>query len=286
MEEQNTERSAGSASEKLTRVTGGPAFRPDLYRGTAAYYDRYRLPYPAALIDDLFRRVAPHGSARLLDLACGPGTVTFALCDRFAEVWAIDQEPDAIAFAARKATERGVRNVRWIVGRAEDVDPHEVFDLVTIGTAFHRLDRPHVARLAAQWLRAGGHLALLWSAPPMHGGEPWEQAMAAAVSDWMERVAATDRLPADLGEHLATPDAVVLRDAGFATVERHELVHDHDWTIEALIGLVYSTSILPQAALGDRAPEFETDLRARLGAIEPSGVFRQRASFAYDLARR
>ena len=46
-----------------------------------------------------------------------------ALCDRFDEVWAVDQEADAIQFAARKAGERGVRNVRWIAGRAEDVDP-------------------------------------------------------------------------------------------------------------------------------------------------------------------
>ena len=31
---------------------------------------------------------------------------------------------------------------------------------------------------------------------------------------------------------------------------------------------------------------FEADLRARLVAVEPSGVFREPASFAYDLAYR
>jgi hypothetical protein len=48
-------------------------FTSDLYRGTAAYYDRYRLPYPDAMIADLVERAAPSGRGRLLDLACGTG---------------------------------------------------------------------------------------------------------------------------------------------------------------------------------------------------------------------
>ena len=38
--------------------------------------------------------------------------------------------------------------------------------------------------------------------------------------------------------------------------------------------------------VGDRAAEFEADLRGRLLAIVPSGVFRDEPSFAYDLGRR
>jgi ubiquinone/menaquinone biosynthesis C-methylase UbiE len=199
-------------------VNGPPIFRADLYRGTASFYDRFRLPYPVALIDDLCRRTSVSGEGRLLDLACGPGTVTFALIDHFAEVWAVDQEPDAIDYAARKAAALEVRNVRWMVGRAEDVDPYEVFDLVTIGTAFHRLDRRGVAELAMRWLRSGGHLALLWSSTALNGAAPWQQVFAEIVVDWMQRVGAEDRLPADLESHLAEhPHAKVLEDAGFAT---------------------------------------------------------------------
>jgi hypothetical protein len=173
-----------------------------------------------------------------------------------------------------------------MVGRAEDVDPHEAFDLVTIGTAFHRLDRPHVARRAAHWLRGGGHLALLWCATPNLGSTPWQQALATIFAEWTERLDATDRLPADLAEHLAVPDADVLRAAGFSDVERREFRHDHDWTVDELIGLVYSTSLLPLAVVGDRAGEFEADVRQRLSAADPSGVFREHASFAVDLATR
>jgi ubiquinone/menaquinone biosynthesis C-methylase UbiE len=268
-------------------VSDQPAFRADLYRGTASYYDRFRLPYPVALIDDLCRRTAVDGTGRLLDLACGPGTVTFPLSDRFAEVWAVDQEPETIDFAERKAEVAGVRNVRWMAGRAEDVDPDEVFDVVTIGTAFHRLDRRRVAELAFRWLRAGGHLALLWSSTALYGDAPWQAALTEIVVDWMQRAGTDDRVPANFEVHLAQhPHATVLQDAGFAVVEHHEFAEIHHWSADALIGFMYSTSILPRAALGDRSDAFEADVRERLRAVEPSGNFAEHVSFAYDLAYR
>ncbi len=267
-------------------MTDRPAFRADLYRGTAADYDRFRLPYPDELIEDLCRRAGVTGGARLLDLACGPGTVTFALCDRFDEVWAVDQEGEAVEFGARKASELGVENVRWITGRAEDVDPGQAFDLVTIGTAFHRLDRRQVADLAMRCLRPGGHLALLWSATPLDGTEPWQQRFIEIFSDWRERMGATERVPADLNEHLAQlPNEQVLTDAGFVVeTPRYEYAGTHDWSIEELIGLVYSTSVLSRVVFGDRAAEFESDVEAQLREVQPSGVFCGPTSFAYDLA--
>lgn len=50
-----------------------PRFRSGLYRGTASYYDQFRVPYPRGLFDDLARRSAANGDGTLLDLACGPG---------------------------------------------------------------------------------------------------------------------------------------------------------------------------------------------------------------------
>jgi ubiquinone/menaquinone biosynthesis C-methylase UbiE len=267
-------------------ASSSPAFRADLYRGTASYYDRYRLPYPDELIDDLCRRVDAEGG-RLLDLACGPGTVTFALCDRFTEVWAVDQERETIAFAEHKSAELGVENVRWSTGRAEDVDGEEPFDLVTIGTAFHRLDRARVAGLVMRWLRPGGHVALLWSATPLGGTEPWQECYIEVFTDWLDRVDARNRLPADFEEHMEQlPHERVLEDAGFDVLGRYEFAGQHDWSVADLIGLIYSTSLLPRPVLGERADEFEADFEARMRAVEPSGIFREHTSFAYDLARR
>jgi hypothetical protein len=61
-------------------------FAADLYRGTAGYYDRYRLPHPEAMITDLVRTAQISGRGRLLDLACGIGQLTFPLRQWFGEV--------------------------------------------------------------------------------------------------------------------------------------------------------------------------------------------------------
>jgi ubiquinone/menaquinone biosynthesis C-methylase UbiE len=78
-------------------------FAVDLYQGTAEYYDRYRLPYPAAMIEDLITRAEVSGRGRLLDLACGTGQLAFPLCRSFAEVWAVDREPDFTQMVQAKA---------------------------------------------------------------------------------------------------------------------------------------------------------------------------------------
>lgn len=49
--------------------------------------------------------------ARLLDRAGGASQIASPLADRFTEVWAVDQEPEPVAFAKAKA--EGVTN-SWL----------------------------------------------------------------------------------------------------------------------------------------------------------------------------
>ena len=137
-----------------------PEFRRDLFQGTARFYDEFRVPYPAAMLDDLCRRTNATGRGRLLDVACGTGQLAFALASRFGEVCAIDQEPEAVDLARAKARARGVDNIEWVTGRAEDIEADHDVDLVVIGNAFHRLYRRRVAAAAREWLVPEGHIAL------------------------------------------------------------------------------------------------------------------------------
>lgn len=264
-----------------------PRFRPDLYQGTAEYYARYRVPYPAALIDDLVARAGVTGTGRLLDLACGPGRVTFALCDRFAEVVAVDQEEEAIGHARALAAGRGTTHVRWEAGRAEDLDAAGRFELVTVGDAFHRLDRGRVAAQATEWLRPGGHIALLWTSMPWQGSEAWQKAAMEVVVDWMDATGSIGNIPAELAESLARkPHTTVLDEAGFCLVGTYTFSAPHRWTPASLAGFAYSTSVLSRAALGGRVEAFEQDLEDRLLGVQPDGRFEETVEFAYDLAWR
>ena len=268
-------------------MSSGPEFRSDLYRGTARFYDEFRVAYPHRLLDDLRVRARITGSGRLLDLACGTGQITFGLGSSFAEVWAVDQEPEAVEFARAKALRHGVDNVRWIAGRAEDVDADDSFELVAIGNAFHRLQRRAIAEAAMRWLVSGGHLALLWSNSPWDGSLEWQRVLADTLDRWTRAAAASERVPANLDQHLADePHTKVLASAGFTIVGQFEFEAQHEWSVDKLTGFMYSTSVLSQPALGRNVQAFERDLRERLLAAEPEGVFREDISFSYTLARR
>ena len=266
----------------------GPVFRRDLYQGTARYYDRFRLPYPDALTDDLAHRTGADGTGRLLDLACGTGQVCFALRGRFAEVWAVDQEPEMIAVVRDKARAAGLAHVRAEAAPAEGLTaPEASFDLVTIGNAFHRLPRDAVAARVFGWLRPGGFLALVWSRPPWDGQQPWQQALARTMDRWQARAGAGDRIPAGYEQdRRERPDPVVLAAAGFETAGAYQFPARHEWTPEALTGFALSTSVLSAAALGRMAAGFGDDLRRELHACVPSGRLPQTIDFAYILARR
>lgn len=263
-------------------------FRRDLYRGAARDYETYRLAYPPELITKLAARCGANGAGRLLDLACGTGQLAFALHDVFAETWAVDQEPDMTRLAREKAAAAGISSIRFITSAAEDVAlPAEAFDLVVVGNAFHRLPRPQIAGRIWRWLRPGQQLALVWTASPWHGPEPWQQAMWATMARWQARLDDRDRIPPDYEQaRHDLPDEAVLRQAGFELAGTCDVTITKDWTAAELAGFVFSTSMLPRAVLGDLATEFEADLHASIEAKAEQGPLRQQISFAFELARR
>lgn len=268
-------------------------FAADLYHGTAEYYDRYRLPYPEAMIEDLLARTEVSGQGRLLDLACGTGQLAFPLRRSFAEVWAVDREPDFVQLVQDKADKLGAGNVRPVRADAETlaVEPGH-FELAVIGSAFHRLDRELVAARLLQWLRPGGYVALCWAdgpqLPPASGGREWQRVFAALLDRWQAALGAGDRVPANWAEpQRRRPDAQVLSDAGFETPDRHEFCVEHRWNLKELAGWVRSTSFLPPSVLGDQGTAFDSDLAAVIAPFAAAdGSFPQDVGFAYELGRK
>jgi hypothetical protein len=104
---------------------------------------------------------------------------------------------------------------------------------------------------------------------------------------WMDAVDARARVPAGWEEVMEQdPHAQVLRRAGLTYEGLSEFSVVERWSVESLVGFVYSTSFLNRAALGQQAGAFEHDLRTQLHACCPDGVFHQDLTFAYELARK
>jgi SAM-dependent methyltransferase len=272
--------------DRMDYVT--PNFPVDAFAGTASYYVRYRIPYPEPLLEDLIDRSRITGGARLLDLACGPGRVALALVDSFREVWAIDIEPEMIDAARKEAMKRRATNIKWLVGRAESLDaPDASFDLITVGEAFHRLDQRLVAAQSLQWLKPGGHLAILGCFSILSGTERWQRIVVDIVRRWTARASppnedSAPRNPGSGPEH----DQCVLKDQGFEEVGSHPFVETHDWTIDSILGYLYSTSVCSRNVLGGNADRFENDLRSALGNHDPGGVYRENLRWGFTMGRK
>ena len=101
------------SSEEISAATSPEwAWDPSLYAGSARFYAAGRVGYPAKVADVLVAALQLDGSGRLLDVGCGPGSLTLLLAPHFAQAVGIDPDPDMLSEAARLAEERGIHNVQ------------------------------------------------------------------------------------------------------------------------------------------------------------------------------
>lgn len=253
---------------------------PTAFSGTATDYARYRPPYPDQFLFDLRSHAKTTGYGSLLDLACGPGRVAIPMAPYFTNVLAVDVKAEMIAVGEQEASRRGVTNIAWLVERAEDLQlPARSLELITIGEAFHRLDQERILKRALGWLQRRGSLATLGAEPVWRGEEEWKRVLVKVVNKWT-------------GESLGDPNeghwggpSDELRAAGLE-VEERESVFERVWTCDSIVGFMFSTSIASRRVLGDKASEFEADLRGALLEAEPSDRFVSMQRFGFTLGTR
>ena len=250
-----------------------------LFAGAAAHYDRGRLPNAPELADAFEKALGLDGRGRLLDVGCGPGTVTLPLADLFQEVVGLDADAGMIREAQRLASERGVMNARWVQGRAEDLSADlGPFDVVTFAASFHWMDRQLVAGIIRRMLEPDGAV--------VHVDNRHQDDLAlddALPAPPVERIAELRR--AYLGEDRragqgirnSSPgdEAAVFRAAGFAGPEL-VVVPDGRTIVRSADDLVAETFSLSSSAphlFGDRLSQFEADLRRALAEASPDDAF-------------
>jgi len=256
---------------------------PTLYAGSAPYYARGRVAYPQALADLLAAELGLDGSGRLLDVGCGPGSLTLLMAPLVAEATGIDADPDMIAEAERLAVRAGVPNVRWQVLRAEDLPAGlGPFRLVTFAQSFHWTDRGRVAAAVHGMLEAGGTCVHV-HATTHEGGEasrplPHPQPPRAAIADLVRRYLGPQRRAGQGVLPAGTPagEDRIYRAAGFTGPRRLELPGVVvERTADQVVAAVLSLSGSAPHLFGPRLAAFEADLRGLLHDTSPAGVFSQ-----------
>lgn len=245
-----------------------PRYGRRLFAGTAQWYARFRPPYPTELLDDLVSRAGitgPGPTMYLVDLACGTGELALPLHTRFARVRAVDIEPDMIDLARTKAAAVGADNIGFVVGRAEDLEvPAGSVDLVTVGNAFHRLDRPAMAARVLQWLAPGRCVAVVGSSSVWSGRAQWQ----ATVVKVLDRFTRHPHDTATAAGPRLTHEQVLV-EAGYVDVAEYRFPVEHQWaSLEDYMGYLRSTSVA--GALNDPAvlEAFTAELQKRLGGVD------------------
>ncbi|GGX26672.1 class I SAM-dependent methyltransferase [Streptomyces chartreusis] len=205
--------------------------------------ERFRI-----MLDMVEALVGP--APRVLDLACGTGSITARLLARFPEASSTGVDLDPALLAIAEGTFAGDERVSFVTADLKDPHwtaklPHDSYDAVLTATALHWLHREPLAALygrVAELVRDGGvfmnadHM-IDDSTPRINAAERaqrharMDQAKARGVLDWAEwwQLAARDPLLAEptarrfeiYGEHAegdapsAEWHARVLREKGF-----------------------------------------------------------------------
>ena len=257
-----------------------------LFAGAAGYYEQGRLPYAPGLADVFARSLALDGRGRLLDVGCGPGTVTLRLAPLFDAAVGLDPDPGMLSYASRAAASLGVGNVTWVRQRAEALPAGlGSFRAVTFAASFHWMDRPRVASAVATMLDPGGaavqvdapgYRASELEAEVQQGALPFPPPPDEALDRLRRQYLGSDRR-AGQGIRNTSPSGEdqVFREAGFrpaqtVTVPDQRII---ERTADDIVARVFSTSSTAPHLFGDRREDFERDTREILARASPSGRF-------------
>ncbi|MDQ1739095.1 MAG: hypothetical protein QOE53_747 [Pseudonocardiales bacterium] len=283
------------------------AWDPSLYAGSAAYYVQGRVSYPQELVDALVAELALDGSGRLLDVGCGPGSLTLLLAPWFEQAIGLDADAEMLVEGARQADAAGISNVDWVQLRAEDLpaDPADPaafgsFRAVTLAQSFHWMDRALVARRLHGALATDGVLAHVHAMThegvdgdlPLPHPRPPRQEIGGLVKRFLgpRRRAGQGSLPEIPIDEVARgrSEAEIYQAAGFSDPTRIEVpgsvvVRSAD----EIVASVFSLSSAAPHLFGDRVSDFEAALRALLAEVSPEGRFsEQLREIAVEVWRR
>lgn len=271
------------------------AWDETLYGGSAAFYARGRMPYPDALADAFKEELGLDGSQRMLDVGCGPGSLTLLFARLVASVVGIDADQAMIDEAARVSQRDQVTNVTWRRMLAEELPAGlGSFDLVTFAQSFHWMNRPLVATTVRGMLASNG--ACVHVHATTHRGDasddplPLPRPPHAEIADLVARYLGPVRRAGRSSLPGGTPsgESEIFRAAGFVGPQHVEIAAGHVAvrSIDEVVAAIYSLSSSTPRLFGASRSEFERDLRGLLVGTAADGRFAERRrDIALDIWR-
>lgn len=240
---------------------------PRQFKGAAEFYLPFRSDYPSQLVEWVVERCGLSSRSRVLDLGSGPGLLAKLFAPFVAEVVAVDPEPGMLAVAQKNLGQYRSK-VRLVQAAAHELqDNLGRFDIVTIGRAFHWMNREQTLVRLEELTNPGATVALFrdpsLKLPQNRWRTAFDDTFAAFATSEAARDGAQSAGSAIDEEHLLL--------SAFRRLERMSLVHHRTLTIDHLVGRAYSMAGTSPEDLGDRRGDFESALRSALLPFSQDG---------------
>ena len=259
----------------------------ELFKDAARDYARYRPGYPKEFFDQVVKYFGLDGKGRLLDLGCGTGQITIPLAPHFEEVVGLDVDADMLTLGKEEAEKAGVKNIKWVQKRAEDISPElGTFRLATAAASFHWMEQDIVLAKIYEILEPNGGLVIVsgsssvWRNTEKAG---WKGKVKEIIQKYLgkERRAGSS-LYVEPKEKFET----VIARSPFGKSETLTYRYERKWTIDGIVGLLYTTSFASKRFFGDKAKDFEKELKEELLKLNPVGEFTETKNLEVLIARK
>ena len=249
----------------------------NIFKGTAWYYARYRRQYPTQVFKDIIDYYKLNGKGCLLDLGCGTGEIAIPLAPYFEDVVGLDPSSDMLVGAKAKAKIKKVFNIKWVKGKAEDIElSFAPIRLTTAGVSFHWMNQPVVLEKVYRMTENNGGMVVIGDTSPVRGKEKtedWKMKRKELIIKYLgEERRAGDHLHKDFIPE-KRPFEELIEGSPFRTFEFKEYPYTTERNIDEIVGFLYSTSYANKRLFGDKADDFEQELRKELLELVPSGRF-------------
>jgi ubiquinone/menaquinone biosynthesis C-methylase UbiE len=246
------------------------------FAGTVAYYDRYRLAYPARLIGRVASLAGLKPGDSILDLGCGTGMLAVTFARAGMAVTAMDPEPDMLTQARRNAQAAGVA-MTFQQGGSEDLCADmRPFRLAVMGRSFHWMDRAATLSMLDRIVAQDGGVALFHDAHPPVEENGWFKILC--------DVQARYRRSARNGGHKRYEPFLFA--SAFTQIDTLSVTIRQPLTADDIVGRAFSMSTSSPERLGAAREEFASALSAALRELSPDGKFTEVAELVAVLARR
>jgi SAM-dependent methyltransferase len=231
-------------------------FYPERFKDASRYYSTGRPTYPRLLAGRVAKVVGVSPEEDVLDLGTGPGFLAIDFAPLARAVTAVDPSPEMLDAARNNAKAAGAE-IRFVRGSSYELGPElGRFKLVTIGRAFHWMDRPATLRLLDGIVEAGGGVTLFGESYPDVPANVWRKHFQEIVDGYSTDDPARPKIRAS-----ASNESVLL-ESSFDHLERVSVLETRRTPIERFVDRALSFASTWHGRAGSREQDLAEEIRS------------------------